>query len=225
MLKRCQEMPISDRDRVLLPHFLAALTSPFRDEQQAAIEGLFGTYERDVDTIAMAIGELQTDLWLLQAIVRILVFRVRQNRSQLQPIARRILSVLAANPIAFNLRVELAVSSLDEGELVTWLCEAIERQEWHWETLSIAINAIEQNKHYRFQPQTLANLEIELAKSEHPQLRRLGLAALMLRSTIQGWSDELKARLAIYHQDSSNLVASTVAFIWVSTYWNADLGN
>jgi hypothetical protein len=215
MLQRCQQMPITDRDRVLLPHFLTALNSPFRDEQQAAIDGLFGTYERDVDAIGMTIIKLQTDLWLLQQVVKVLVLRVRQNRSQLQPIARRILMVLANNTIAFNLRVELAVSSLDEHELIAWLGETIERQEWNWETLSIAITAIEHNNHYRYNSYALASLEVNLALSEHPQLRRMGLAALLMRSTIQGWTDELKVRLAIYQQDSSALVVNTVAFIWV----------
>jgi hypothetical protein len=46
---------------------------------------------------------------------------------------------------------------------------------------------------------------------------------MLMRSTIQGWTDDLKARLAIYRQDSSALVTNTVAFIWVSTYWSADV--
>jgi hypothetical protein len=85
------------------------------------------------------------------------------------------------------------------------------------DTLQAAVNAVITPRSYSPETERLSELEESLSQSPDERLRRIALAALMAQSgRPRGWTSARRARLRVYQEDPSPLVAAVAQFTFPS---------
>lgn len=211
VLRRCGQMPVADTQQLLLPRLLEAMGSFLPDESSAAASAVFATYTgQNAHLVGSAIQHLIANRRALQTSVRALQAALTISRGKLLPTARAVLEALATDPLAVNLRVELAVRALPWDELTALLIRLTESGEMHPEALALAVQTI---SYASLDATDLENLEAALANNSDERLRRLAFAALVAQSqSPRGWDSERMKRLHSYRTDSSPIVAAAAQF-------------
>jgi hypothetical protein len=212
-LGRCQQLPIRDSERRLLPRLLVALSSSLPGEADAAVRAVFATYTgKEAHLIVAAVERVMPNRRALTSAIEGLRGSLRSRRRQLLPTARVVLSVLAADPLTARLRADLAVSALPWDELAEQLARMAATGELHAESLMTAVSGIK-GAAFRTDGADLPRFETMLAASPDERLRRLALAALVAQAQGPGgWNEERLARLHSYRADPSPLVAAAAQF-------------
>lgn len=218
VLQRCTVLPVTDREQLTLPRFLACLDTRFPDERDGAAAALFATSRpEDAPGIVQGLRTILANRRAILAGVRALETAVWRYRTRLVPIARRVLDLLAEEPVTLFLRVELA------GRVSTWseFADLVERLvaagELHVDVLGAAVGAI-RGWIERPDRADLEPLESRLAASADAPLRRLALAALIAQADLPGgWNEARLQRLRSYRQDRAILVAAAAQFTFPVT--------
>lgn len=209
VLQRCLVLPVADRRQVLLPLALEAIQSVYPDERAAAAAAVFATSrERDADRVAQGIRDALGNRRALVAAIGALQVAIKVQRQRLLSIARATLSILATDPLAVTLKLQLA------GEIATWsefadLLEshAIE-DNLHADAIWTAASAMTAWLH-RPNRQELELLEARLTANPDARIRRLALAALVAQAQLtEGWNEARLKRLSAYRLDRSAFVAA-----------------
>lgn len=212
-LQRCIDLPVPDRQQVLLPCLLKSLQASSPDERQAAASALFVICRSDdASRIAAGLREALANRRALVAAVQALTAAARFHRTRLLPIVRGVLDVLAGDRLTAILRVKLAIPVLPWTELADLLERLASTGELHADALAAAASAL-QSWTQRADRLELQHLESRLAPAADDRLRRIALAALVAQAELPGgWSDARLERLRAYRRDSSPLVAAAAQF-------------
>ncbi len=213
-LQRCTNYPVTDADHVLLAPLLQAMASPLPKECSSAANAVFTTYAgNDAPLIGNAIGGLLANRRALQIILEQFLATLLSDRLRQLPTTHAILAALATDPLTVSLRIRVILRGLAWEEVTQELMQL--REAMHADALERAKSAIQ---YAASRPDAdLFGLEMAFATSTDERLRRLALAALIAQSQqTQGWSDERIARLQVYQNDSSSLVAEAAQFTFVS---------
>jgi hypothetical protein len=207
VLQRCVQLPVADSSVLLLPKLLLAINSPLPDESTAAANAVFTTYSgKYAPLVGDVVRSIITNRRTLQKTIASLIVQIEWNKKQLLPTARTVLNVLATDPLAAGLRVNLAIAALPGEELVVLFEQLVEVGEMHAEVLFDAVQKIRSCNH------DLTHVEVTLATSEDERLRRLALAALVVQSQKNGWNVENKEKLHVFRHDPSPMVAAAAQF-------------
>ncbi len=213
VLQRCANLPVADPERVLFPALLRAITSPFRDERQAAAAALLATCRaQDGAVLAEAVAGLRADRRALLTLTGTLRTLVASDRRRLGAIVRAVLGALAGDPLTVGLRLGLAAEALTWDEFAEFLQNVTGRGELHADALTAAEMALGA---WTGRPAglDLAKVEAALARSPDERLRRLALAALVGQARLPGgWDRDRLERLCVYREDASALVAAAAQF-------------
>jgi len=213
-LRRCQDLPVSDPGRRLLPSVLQRLGSPLPDEVTAAANAAFFglSAPEDAVMVAAAMESVAAERRAFAAAMRSLETALRGSRRALVPVARRVCARLAGDPLLAQPVLALAVQAIPWNELPAFLERLRAAGGLHADTLSAAITALPGAAADRPDAEGLESLERVLAASEEDRLRRLALAALVARAQSGGWTPERRERLEVYRSDPSPLVAGAAQF-------------
>jgi len=151
-LQRCDDLPLADPERLLLPRILASLSSVYPDESTAAAMALFGTYmAQDMDAISEAVRLLLPNRRSLQMTVNALMSAASMNRSNRLPTVRAVLDILNEDRLAASLGVELAVKALPLDELPAFFTHSSgEADVLDAGVLAVAVSTIERLGGSRF---------------------------------------------------------------------------
>lgn len=212
-LHRCIDMPVSDRQQVLLPCFLTSLQARSPDERKAAASALFVICRSgDASRITAGLREALPNRRALVAAVQALAVAARLQRTRLLPIVRGVLDVLAGDRLTAALQVRLAIPVLTWTELANLLEQLALTGELHADALAAAVSTL-QSWTQRADRLELHHLESRLASASDDRLRRLAVAALIAQAELPGgWNDARLERLRGYRRDSSPLVAAAAQF-------------
>jgi hypothetical protein len=208
------QYPLTDNEQILFTRVLTLMHSQISDERALAAQTIFSLYTgNNAELVGRAIRELLSNRKALQTTLENFVFSLSISRKRLLPTTRAILTALAGDPLTLSWRVELIIRGLPWEEIAPELMKLADRL--HANALVRAQFALEQA--HRRPDAHLFDLEMALANSENEGLRRLALAALIAQSRqSSGWSDECIARLQVYRNDPSPLVAEAAQFTFVS---------
>jgi hypothetical protein len=213
-LQRCITYPVTDADHVLLSPLLQAMASPLPKECSSAANAVFVTYAgNDAPLIENAIRGLLTNRRALQIVIEQFLATLLSDRRRQLPTTGAILAALTTDPLTVSLRIRIILRGLAWEEATQELIQL--REVLHADAMGKAESAIQ---YAASRPDAdLFGLEMALATSTDERLRRLALAALIAQSQqTQGWSDERIARLQVYKDDISPLVAEAAQFTFVS---------
>ncbi len=213
-LQRCTTYPVTDADHVLLAPLLQAMASPLPKECSSAANAVFVTYTgNDAPLIGNAIRGLLTNRRALQIVIEQFLSTLLSDRRRQLPTTRAILATLATDPLTVSLRIRIILHGLPWEEVTQELVQL--REVLHADALGRAESAIQ---YLASRPDAnLFDLETALATNNDERLRRLALAALIAQTQqASGWSDERIARLQVYRDDVSPLVAEAAQFTFVS---------
>ena len=211
-LQRCTTYPVTDADHILLAPLLQAMASPLPKECSSAANAVFVTYAgNDAPLIGNAIRGLLTNRRALQIVIEQFLATLLSDRRRQLPTTRAILATLATDPLTVSLRIRIILHGLAWEEVTQELIQL--REVLHADAIGRAESAIQ---YAASRPDAnLFELEMAFATSTDERLRRL--AALIAQSQqTQGWSDERIARLQVYRDDISSLVAEAAQFTFVS---------
>ncbi|KAI9765243.1 MAG: hypothetical protein M1840_007735 [Geoglossum simile] len=218
-LLRCIESPIPDPGRLLVARLVELTQSPLPDEMSAAIKVILITYSQDqptliADTIARLQGsEKRKPLYIF---ISTFVQEAISDRKRYLETTRAILDVLGQDRLTLSLRLKLILSALpwpDARTSLLTLCSTPSITQLHPDAL-VAAEYLIQQMFWRSDVH-LAELELAMADSPHEATRRLALSALVAQShQAGGWTGELRARLKLFQQDASTLVAEAAQFIF-----------
>lgn len=212
-LERCSAHPVNDAEHVCYPRLLALANSTVPGESSVASSVLFSTYTgREARLIGEAVRALLPNRRALDFACDNYFSILPEDRESLESTTRAILSALVQDRLTISLRVRLIIMGLPWQEIAPELIKLA--HELHADALTQAEEAIEEAA---TRPDAdLTGLESALASSEDERLRRLALAALIVQAEeSSGWSDEAVARLEVYRQDPSPLVAEQAQFTFV----------
>ena len=213
VLERCNQLPVTDREQVLLPRLVAALESALPGEYTLAASAITATYHgQDAPIIGQVTGRILSRRKVLKTLVDNLGEQAVTQRRQMLPTVQAVLQALLPDPLTAGLQAELAVAGLEVVDLAHFFNEMAGRGDLHEGALGAAIVAV-QGIGYRSDAAQLALLEEALRSSPDPRLRRLALAALVgLAGSPQGWDDARLACLHQYRADPAPLVAAAAQF-------------
>lgn len=216
VLERCNKLPVTDRDQVLLPRLVEALESVLPGEYGLAASAITATYHgQDAPIIGQVTTRILPRRKVLETLVNSLSQQAADHRRQLLPTVQAVLQALIPDPVTAGLQARLAVAGLEVTDLAPFFTEMAGCGALHEGALSVAIPAI-QGIGQRADSAQLVSFEEALASSSDPRLRRLGLAALVgLSLSPLGWDDTRKARLRHYRADPALLVAAAAQFIFL----------
>jgi len=208
VLRRCQQQPVKDTEKVLLQKFLICLNSRLSDEYQAAANAIFASYSgQQAEAVGEAVKGVMSNRRSLLVVVDSLIASLNWDRQRLLPTARVILAVLARDTLTVTLQVKLAILALSWQELVQFFEELIANNQFHYDVLRFAYVYIDNLK-----PADLPLFEEALTLSEDERLRRVALMALTAQSKSKGWNEEIKGRLLSFREDRSAMVAAAAQF-------------
>lgn len=213
VLARCAQLPVSDREGILVPRLVDRLGSSLPEEVRAAAASVLAVAnERDVPMVSRAIGELIPNRKSLDVIVYVLAGRLASSRG-IVPLARNVLDVLQSDLLTSTCQVRLALEVLAPTELFIFLEQLAGSGGLHADAIGAAIEVLGNPSHVRYSaPADLDTLEKELSGSEAEGVRRIALAALQQAAERGGWTDERVERLQAYRTDTSPLVAAAGQF-------------
>ena len=212
-LNRCATLPVMDREHRLLPYFLQSVTSPVRDEQQAASTAVFMTYTgRDAALIGQTVYTLLPNRRALQTLVNALLAQLSVNRARLLPTTRAVLNALQTDPLTGNLRIRVVMAALSTEEITAAILEMAAARTLHADVLYTAATLMAHLEGLRADV-ALEQLETSLAASDDRYVRRLALSALIAQAEgATGWTDARLERLQVYRNDAAPLVAEAAQF-------------
>ena len=213
-LRRCEELPISDPGRVLLPKLLEGIGSEVRAESAAAAKAVFATYAgaESAGTVAEAISKLLLNRRALKTAVTALEDTTDKGASRVLPTVRAVLKAMEPDRLTVNLRVRLGASALPPAEIGTMLGRLVDHGLLHADAVSAALHAI---RSYRgaARAEHWEYLEKVLVRSPDDRIRRVALEALIAAARASdGWTEARKSRLQAYASDTSPLVSAAAAF-------------
>ncbi|HEX2909511.1 MAG TPA: HEAT repeat domain-containing protein [Chloroflexia bacterium] len=213
VLGRCSQLPVNDREQLLLPRLLSALQSHLPLEYTLAASAITATYTgQEATLVGQAVAGIITRRKVLQTLVDYLASAAKQRKEQLLPTVRSVLAALEADALTATLRIKLALFVLSWDELVGMLTEMVNRGELHEEALISAARLLEATED-RVDVSGMPVLEEALAKSPEAKLRRLALAALLGQANSSlGWDVARLERLEQYRIDPSPLVRAAAQF-------------
>ncbi|MCL5997888.1 MAG: hypothetical protein M1546_17810, partial [Chloroflexi bacterium] len=193
------------------------------DESVSAASAVFATYVgRQAPLTAQAVQRLLPNRRALQTALSQFSSAVRYDHGRLLPTARAVLAVLATDPLAASLRVDLAVNALPGDELAQLIMDMATAHELHADALATAEQTLA-NGAQQLSEEEWAQLEATLAASADRYVRRLAVTALVMQShDAHGWTDERQARLRAYRADPATLVASAAQFTFTPMEIGAD---
>lgn len=208
VLRRCQQQPVKDTEKILLQKFLACLNSRLPDECKAAANAIFASYSgQQAEYVGEAVKGVISNRRNLLVVVDSLISSLNWDRLRLLPTARVIFAVLASDPLTVTLRVKLAILALSWQELVEFFEKVIATNQFSFDVVLILYMYIQ-----NFNSPDLPHLEAALTLSEDERLRRVALMALIVQAKSKGWNEELKGRLLSFREDSSAMVAAAAQF-------------
>lgn len=207
LLNRATFLPLRDTARTLFGALLAHFEAPPDEAALAVRAALHRMLPHEVDVVVTRLRACFADRRTMTAVLPQL--RVSPYASAHQrEVAERVLASLADDPLAAVPRVELAGHILGHSQLFALFRELSERELLHYDVMAAAVDAIRRCVHPDL-------LEAALSKQSDPQLRRLGLAALVsAASGGRGWSRERRKRLEVYLADPAPLVAGAAAYVF-----------
>ncbi|MEL6495025.1 MAG: hypothetical protein AAFQ41_07855 [Cyanobacteria bacterium J06623_7] len=211
ILQRCHQLPVRDREQVLLPQLLKSLNSNYTDEVKAASNAIFTTYQ-DTKIIIETISHILPQRRNLNLILPSLQYRLsgyHKDENRLEML-EALLSLLAKDPITVSWQIKIAVAALDGHKLIQFFQNLNNRGELHPDALVVAENALSAAASHP----DLEQIESALAVSGSELLRRLALSALTAQKNRWGWNQSRVERLLAYRQDESILVAAAAQFIF-----------
>jgi hypothetical protein len=215
-LVRCVGSPIPDPEQLLVVRLVELAQSLLPDEMSAAIKVILKTYSQDQPAvITNTVTRLQgpEKRKPLSIFINTFVHEAIPDRARYLETTRAILDALAQDKLTLSLRLKLILSALpweDAQESLLSLCSVTQL---HPDAL-VAAERLIQEMHWRADAR-LAELELAMAKSSNETTRRLALSALVAQSQqVGGWTGELRARLKVFQQDTSALVAEAAQFIF-----------
>ncbi|MEZ0362231.1 HEAT repeat domain-containing protein [Mycobacterium sp. pUA109] len=213
VLQRCIDLPPPDREQALLPGLLSSLTADAPAEQHAAAVALFTICRPpDAARIAAGIRDALPNRRALVATVQALLTALPGQHARLRPIAHAILGVLADDPMAVHLRLQLAGQVLAWHQFAGLLDDLAASGEWHADAVAAGIAAVGSWTR-RSDRADLEALETRLASHADDRMRRLALAALVAAAALPGgWSAARLDRLRGYRRDHAPLVAAAAQF-------------
>ncbi len=212
VLRRCVSLPIADPLRQLQQPLIQRLTSSFPDESLTAAQAFFATYRGDDgEVVVTTIQKILPDRRSLKTTIDALQRELKWRRSQLLPIIRMVLAVLATDPLVSSLRWKLAIAAMPPAEFTEFAKSSI--QTLLPETLWYVVLAITKlTSHYELND--LITLETALLDREDARLRQVALAALKAQIQIDGWNKSRRLRLVQYQNDPVAFVAAAAQFIF-----------
>ena len=218
-LSRCEWLPVTDAQRLLVKPLLNAIDSIVADQSSATARAFFATYAAaDPDLVRQAIVGLLGNRRTLALTLQAFLSNVPRQRQQLEDSARAILIALEPDILTRNWQVRIALLCLPWAESAVFMTALADRQLLDAGLFEAALTALRGLLDQR--SQTQAGLEtLESAWREHPHelLRRLALEALIL-TTInanfggKSWSDAQLESLNRYRADPSSIVAAAAQF-------------
>ncbi len=210
VLQRFASMPVGDPEGMLLLALLKKLPSTLPDERRAAASALFATCRvEDAASIESAFAQLLPQRRALKDAVDSLRALVPGDLRRLVPVARGVLNALALDPLTAVPCVGVAITALPWQELA----RAFEAMAGADRLGPDVLAACVATMNTRTEGVDLAQLELALASHPEEGLRRLALAALVVRASLpQGWNEDCLRRLRAYRQDRSPLVAAAAQF-------------
>ncbi|MFO0754914.1 MAG: hypothetical protein U0359_00365 [Byssovorax sp.] len=210
LLKRATYLPLRDEARLLFGRLLSHLGAEVPDEAAAALSAvLFRMRSTEAAMVSKRLVELAPRRKHLLAFIPVLAGRLGPYGQPIHlHIARDLLAALGADPLAVVPYLTLGAKAWDHKQLA----EAIERLAGkdllHHDAMGAAIAAIGACVHP-------ALLEERLRRSNHPAVRRLGLAALVEAARPKhGFTRERRALLVAYQKDPSPAVAGPASFVF-----------
>lgn len=201
--------PLADYEHVLLNRLLSLLHTSSPGECENAANAIFTIYTgHEASLVGQAVRDLLRQRRSLQTVLQNFAAMLRYNRQVLLPTTRALLDVLSEDRLTISWRVTLSVAGLPWPEVTLALTRLA--NELHADALQRAEQVVHEAVSH---PNAdLLELETTLAQSDDERLRRLALAALVAQGQASGWSDERIARLHVYQQDTSALVAEAAQF-------------
>ena len=141
----------------------------------------------------------------LQEVIEALIERVPYQGRRVQPIAEQLVVRLISRRKQIGLAMRLAVRTLPALMLRTAVHQASLGGALHAGAMMEALVAIPHAVGNR-RGAEIGGLEVTFAAADDAMVRRIGLAALAGRAAVAGWSDQARARLAVYRRDPDALV-------------------
>jgi hypothetical protein len=208
-LSRLESLPITDRERTLLPKLLERLNSAYPDETRLAASALFATYSSgDSAGFASAVTAILPNRPALRITLEVLGTHLHWQRERAQDLTRATLRALEPDGITATLRAVLSLEGLPWSEAAAALKQLEAAGQLHPESLMRAVATV--GTVQRTDRAQLSTLERDLRDDPSPNLRRIALAALL--STGRKWTATRLERLDAYRRDPSLLVAAAAQF-------------
>ncbi|MEW6283964.1 MAG: hypothetical protein AB1758_35455, partial [Candidatus Eremiobacterota bacterium] len=206
---RLGSLPLADPDRLLLDRLVDALGAAASDERSAAADALFGVYgSAGLEVLEQAAARLLPDRRALVSLCNRLIYQSGVSFTRSASVAASVLKSLGADPLTLGLQAQLATACLTPEELQAWL----QGQSFDFDSLAHAVWWVSQ-KRPRLAAEELEGLEGALGMSPRPELRRLGLAALVASAAgPTGWTEARRARLDSYRADPEPMIRAPAEF-------------
>lgn len=210
-LSRMTDLPITDRQQILLPRLLERLNSPYVDETQLAARAVLTTYAggpKNAASIATAVSATRTNRKALRVMTQVLISHLSEQRTRMQDAARAFLQALELDPITASLRALIAVNALPWSDVAAYLTRLSQQQPLHPECSMGVVSQMPTLS--REDTRQLADLELPLRDQADEGLRRIALEALLCAPL--EWDAARLERLEHYRRDQSVLVAAAAQF-------------
>jgi len=204
-----------DPESLLLQPLIEALGSPIEQEYLGAANAIFLRYAT-TDAIGQAVAKLRPRRRALQQVLRAFSGRALWSpRSAIVGLAKKIMAELEADPLLDSERIKLAYEFLDQEEFAVKVEDMLSAGRVHPGIWSGLIELLESPRGGRNIMDQLQDLQAKWSSHESPELRRLGLAALVAESRyVYGWNQNRLESLQNYRNDPAPLVASAAQWIF-----------